>query len=193
MSFMNILVILVMLYILNLLFKFFRRSKYHESEDLEDIAEMNEDMVSKTAELKFQIDQISKRNKQEALAVERKAKGNRFESYCADIFRAKGFEVIARGILLGKKDDGVDLIALREGEVIFIQCKHWKVGSAEIDHNHIRTFYGDCVGLLNECAEYSNLSMRCFFITSAEILGYSAQAYLRDHPNRVEAIVLPFE
>ena len=69
--------------------------------------------------------------------------GKAFEKYVGEIYQKRGYEVDFRGLELGVKDGGIDLIAKRNGQIILIQCKNWKVKNS-IEHNHIKEFYGNC-------------------------------------------------
>lgn len=63
--------------------------------------------------------------------------GKRYERYIGYIYEADGYDVDYNGIKKGKKDDGVDIIAKKNREIIIIQCKWYKADS-EIHSNTIR-------------------------------------------------------
>ena len=47
-----------------------------------------------------------------------------FERFCAALLRTEGYEVVRKGS--AHADGGVDLLAEKAGERIFVQCKHWR-------------------------------------------------------------------
>ena len=47
-----------------------------------------------------------------------------FERFCAALLRTEHYEVVRKGS--AHADGGVDLIAEKNGERIFVQCKHWR-------------------------------------------------------------------
>ena len=47
-----------------------------------------------------------------------------FKRFCAALLRTNGYEVVRKGG--ARTDGGVDLLAERDGERLFVQCKHWR-------------------------------------------------------------------
>lgn len=47
-----------------------------------------------------------------------------YEKYVGQVLEAEGYKVTYRGLELGLKDQGIDLIAEKENSVLFIQCKY---------------------------------------------------------------------
>jgi restriction system protein len=68
--------------------------------------------------------------------------GREFEEKVGALYASQGYNVAYRGIENGKLDGGIDLIAVKENEIILIQCKYWK--KRKIDHTVVRVFFGDC-------------------------------------------------
>lgn len=67
--------------------------------------------------------------------------GLEFERYCGYIFEKTGFKVKYWGILNGKKDGGIDLIAKKKEKILYIQCKYWG-NSKTIRENTISQLFG---------------------------------------------------
>jgi len=61
-----------------------------------------------------------------------------FEELVGEVYRRKGYHVTEFGG--GGADGGVDLILKRNGEVIFIQCKHWRMDKVGV--SIVRELYG---------------------------------------------------
>lgn len=67
--------------------------------------------------------------------------GKMYERYIGYLFEQKGYKVEYRGIELGLKDGGIDLVCKKKGEVLLVQCKNWKQEST-IYEKHICQLYG---------------------------------------------------
>ena len=67
--------------------------------------------------------------------------GKMYERYIGFLYENKGYNVEYRGIEMGLKDGGVDLICRKKGELLLVQCKNWKLEST-IYEKHICQLYG---------------------------------------------------
>ena len=67
--------------------------------------------------------------------------GLEFERYCGYTFEKAGFKVKYWGILNGKKDGGIDLVARKKEKTLYIQCKYWG-NSKTIRENTISQLFG---------------------------------------------------
>lgn len=67
--------------------------------------------------------------------------GLEFERYCGYLYEKEGYTVEYNGILKGKIDGGIDLIAYKENEKIYIQCKYWS-RTKNIRENTITQLFG---------------------------------------------------
>jgi uncharacterized protein (DUF3820 family)/Holliday junction resolvase-like predicted endonuclease len=72
-----------------------------------------------------------------------KSYGDDFEKKVGAIYEEKGYTVEYRGLELGLKDGGIDLIAKKDDKIILIQCKFWKKEDS-ITHKMVKEFYGNC-------------------------------------------------
>lgn len=71
----------------------------------------------------------------------RRLKGKRYERKVSQYYRSKGYNVIEYGLEKGFNDEGIDVIAKKDNEILLIQCKNWK-GSKRIGEPMIQQFYG---------------------------------------------------
>ena len=67
--------------------------------------------------------------------------GKMYERYVGYLYEQKGFKVEYRGIEMGLKDGGIDLICRKNGEILLVQCKNWNMEST-IYEKHICQLYG---------------------------------------------------
>lgn len=68
-------------------------------------------------------------------------KGKMYERYVGYLYEAQGYDVEYRGIEMGLKDGGIDLICRKNGEILLVQCKNWKIEST-IYEKHICQLFG---------------------------------------------------
>lgn len=67
--------------------------------------------------------------------------GKMYERYVGYLYEKDGYSVEYRGIKMGLKDGGIDLICRKRGEILLVQCKNWKQESI-IYEKHICQLYG---------------------------------------------------
>nr|DAD90328.1 MAG TPA: Restriction endonuclease [Podoviridae sp. ct7K12] len=53
--------------------------------------------------------------------------GYEFERYCGYLLEQLGFSVRYHGIINGKADEGIDLIAEKNKKIVYVQCKYWSI------------------------------------------------------------------
>ncbi|WP_278538627.1 restriction endonuclease [Fusobacterium varium] len=70
--------------------------------------------------------------------------GLEFERYCGYLYEKKGYQVKYWGILNGKADGGIDLIAKNKNKILYIQCKYWG-NSKTIRENTISQLFGSAL------------------------------------------------
>lgn len=121
-------------------------------------------------------------------------KGKEYELFVANHFRNLGFKVKEHGLIHGRKDSSIDVIAMKDKEITLIQCKNWKENSKyKINHEKIKAFIGDTEEFLrkeeniDKAAEYT---IKRLYVTSNDVLDSSAKYFLKDS-NLVEHIILP--
>lgn len=70
--------------------------------------------------------------------------GLEFERYCGYLYEKNGYTVEYNGILKGKSDGGIDLIATNKNKKIYIQCKYWSMNK-QIRENTITQLFGSAL------------------------------------------------
>lgn len=70
--------------------------------------------------------------------------GLEFERYCGYLYEKSGYTVEYNGILKGKSDGGIDLIAYNKNKKIYIQCKYWSAHK-QIRENTITQLFGSAL------------------------------------------------
>ena len=91
-------------------------------------------------------------------------KGKTYERQVGQVLEMKGYSVEYRGTALGKKDDGIDLIAHKNDEILLVQCKNHKYPVKQKD---IRAFVGDFCIFLKKYPEYKRKRTFAYFFSSS--------------------------
>lgn len=78
--------------------------------------------------------------------------GLEFERYCGYLYEKEGYTVEYNGILKGKSDGGIDLIAYNKNEKIYIQCKYWSAHK-QIRENIITQLFGSALKMAMDNGE----------------------------------------
>ena len=78
--------------------------------------------------------------------------GLEFERYCGYLYEKSGYTVEYNGILKGKSDGGIDLIAYNKNKKIYIQCKYWSVHK-QIRENTITQLFGSALKMAMDNGE----------------------------------------
>jgi len=92
------------------------------------------------------------------------SKGITYERQIGQYLERKGFSIEYRGINLGIKDEGIDLIASKDDEILLVQCKNHKFPVKQKD---IRAFVGDFCIFLKNNPEYKSERTFAYFFSSS--------------------------
>jgi restriction system protein len=109
--------------------------------------------------------------------------GSAFELLVARYYENLGYSVEHRGKNLGKKDGGIDVIAMNSRELILIQCKYWK-REQSISHSMIKEFYGNCAFYLDSVNKniYKYKTVSCLYaIKDLNCLDVSAKILFKQN------------
>lgn len=105
-------------------------------------------------------------------------KGKEYEKQVGIHYENLGYKVDYRGLKLGRKDGGIDLIAEKDDETILIQCKNW-TGKIQIKKINAEKFHSNCITYLQN-AKYEHENIKCVMVIPAkESLNYGAEIFFR--------------
>ncbi|WP_314988935.1 restriction endonuclease [uncultured Campylobacter sp.] len=113
--------------------------------------------------------------------------GKRYERYIGYLYETNGYKVEYNGIKMGKKDDGIDIIATKRQELIIIQCKWYKEDS-QIHSNTIRQLNDN---LSERAADNPNKKVVARLYSAYDNLDEQARARLAK--TQIEHVVLPYD
>lgn len=119
---------------------------------------------------------------------EKKVKGDNYEKQVGSYFENQGYSVEYRGLIYGKKDGGIDLIAKKEKETLLIQCKAWD--NTIIKQRHVIKFLGDCSIYLQDYPQEAKTVLP-IFVTTSEKSDYGLNQFLRYNSTKIKYIIMP--
>ena len=112
-----------------------------------------------------------------------KQKGMEYEKQVGKFFEKQGYIVKYNGIENDKKDNSIDLIAIKKNEIILIQCKNWKENSKyKITLHMVKAFIGDTYKFIEENPTYKEYNIKRLFVISNKILSKSAYIFIKNNP-----------
>jgi hypothetical protein len=122
---------------------------------------------------------------------ENKQKGDNYELFLVNHFRALGYIVVEHGLLHGQKDRGIDIILRKDNENLFIQAKNWKEDGRKIDHSMIKAFIGDVAFYIEDNPVFGLANIKRYYITSNDVLDGSAKNFIKEHNEKIEHFIIP--
>lgn len=132
-------------------------------------------------------------HKNDTVEKKKRYDGLAYEKFVSNYYRSLNYQVIENGRIKGRKDGGIDIIAIKEDELLLIQCKHWNSeNKRRIKHNNIKEFIGNVQTFLENNMEYSHYKLQKIYITSEEILDKSAINFINSNPNSVKHKIIRF-
>ena len=173
----------------------FKTKEYFFKDSFQDIGKNNqtynqESAYSKEERKKAFEENRRKRAREHYQNIDKK--GKEYELFVANHFRNLGYKVKEHGLIYGKEDGGIDVIAMKNKEISLIQCKNWKKDSKEkITHKDMGDFIGKTQVFLEKNRDKAEgYTIKGLFVTSNDVLDSSARYFLRDN-NLVEHMILP--
>ncbi|MDD2790436.1 MAG: restriction endonuclease [Sulfurimonas sp.] len=104
--------------------------------------------------------------------------GEEYEKFVGKKYESAGYIVDYRGLNLGKKDGGLDLIAENATSIVFVQCKNWiETDNYQIESRDLRAFIGDCYLFLLQNTIDKRLAFH-YIISDNEMLSESAKYFI---------------
>ena len=118
-----------------------------------------------------------------------KVKDNLYEKFIYNKYKNMNYIVASNN----KKNSEIDLIAIKNKEILFIQCKNWTSDtSKKITDTNIKKTRKKVVDFLEENPMFDsdNYKKKTIYITSESILHWRAKHYLSKHDD-IEHLLIP--
>lgn len=131
--------------------------------------------------------------KKRSITRENIKKGEAYEKYLAEHFRGIGYKVEEHGKIHGKKDKSIDLILKSNRDIVLVQAKNWKKDGMKITHKDIKAFVGETAFFIHDNPLYQECNIKRLFITSNDILDYSAKCFIEEHKEKIENPIINFK
>lgn len=123
---------------------------------------------------------------------EKKEKGDIYEAFIATHYRAQGYTISEHGKDNGKKDNGIDLIAKKGKEILFMQCKNWSLNSGnKVRDKEIKVTRQDVQDYEEKHPLYEMYKTKIIYIMSENILHGSGYHYIQDNSELLEFRIIP--
>lgn len=120
-------------------------------------------------------------------------KGQDYEEHVANIFRSQGYTIAEHGKDNGVKDHGIDIIAKKDKDIYFIQCKNWSSKNKyRIRDKEIKITRQDAREYMEENPLYvaGGYKMKLLYVTSEDIFHPSAKHYIEKYKDIIEAHII---
>ncbi len=123
---------------------------------------------------------------------EKKEKGDKYEEFIAIHYKTQGYTIAEHGKDNGVKDGGIDIIAKKGKEMLFIQCKNWDInGSKKIEAKDIKYTRQDASDYIEKNPVYEMYKHKVIYIMAENVLHRSAYYYIQEHHEKVEFKIIP--
>ena len=123
---------------------------------------------------------------------EKKEKGDLYEEFISNHFRKQGYTIAEHGKDNGVKDQGIDIIAKKGKEVLFIQCKNWSENSSrKIKSDDMKITRQNVQDYKIKNPIYEMYNIKIIYVISENILHRSAYYYLQENSETIEFRIIP--
>ena len=139
--------------------KFLKQQKIDMKRQQEELIKKEEQKIQDNLISKFGFDVYKYKFK---INLSKEELGKRYERYIGYLYEKDGYRVDYQGILKGKKDGGIDIIAIKKKEVLIIQCKRYGKDTF-VHENTINQLYG---ALIYQKEKYPNKNVRAILYTA---------------------------
>ena len=121
-----------------------------------------------------------------------KEKGDLYEKFIATHYRVQGYTIAEHGKDNGVKDGGIDIIAKKGKEMLFIQCKNWSAESTrKIKSEDMKIARQNVQDYKSKNPLYDMYSMKILYVISENVLHGSAYHYLQENSELMEFRIIP--
>ena len=123
---------------------------------------------------------------------EKKEKGDKYEKFIAIHYKTQGYTIAEHGKDNGVKDGGIDIIAKKGKEILFIQCKNWDAnGSKKVEAKDIKYTRQDATDYVEANPVYKMYKHKIIYIMAENVLHGSAYHYIQKYHEKVEFKIIP--
>jgi restriction system protein len=123
---------------------------------------------------------------------EKKEKGDLYEKFIANHFRTHGYTIAEHGIDNGVKDHGIDIIAKKGREILFIQCKNWSATSSrKVKSDDMKIARQNAQDYKTKNPMYEMYNMKILYVISENVLHGSAYHYMQENNEEIEFRIIP--
>lgn len=127
------------------------------------------------------------RTKEKRKPINLKEKGSLYEEHISNIYKSRNYNIAEHGKDNGIKDYGIDIIAKKENEILFIQCKNWSLNNKyRINVKEIQYTRMNVRDYLERNIMFKNYNWKIIYATSEDILDYGAKCKIKENLHEIE-------
>lgn len=123
-------------------------------------------------------------------AQEKRENSEKYEEFISHMYKANGYIVWQYSKERGKADRGIDLIAKKDDEIVFIQCKNNLHKIKEINLKATRI---DVIDYLEEYPQFQPYRYKIECIATEDIFHMDAKKYAREKGHILELKIIPHQ
>lgn len=122
----------------------------------------------------------------------KKEKGDLYEDFISNHFRTQGYTIAEHGKDNGVKDHGIDIIAKKGRDVLFIQCKNWSAASSrKVKSDDMKIARQNIQDYKEKNPLYEMYNMKILYVISENVLHGSAYHYVQENSEIMEFRIIP--
>ena len=123
---------------------------------------------------------------------EKKEKGDIYELFICKHYEEQGYTISKHGLDNGVKDGGIDIIAKKNKDLLFIQCKNWSASSTtKVRDKEIKVTRQDVQDYRERNPLYDMYNVKILYVMSENVLHGSAYHYIQANSENVEFRIIP--
>jgi Holliday junction resolvase-like predicted endonuclease len=125
--------------------------------------------------------------------LSRKAKGELYEQFVAKHYQNLGYTIIEHYKNKSRLDNSIDLIAKKEKQILFIQCKNWNKNSKyKIDHKEIKASQTEIREFVQKNQMFIGYNLKIRYVLSDDFIDTSAIKYIREHSQIIDYEIINY-
>lgn len=136
-----------------------------------------------------QADSKHSRNK-----AKQRERGGIYEAYISNLYKKDGYTIVADGRYNSVHEQGIDIIAIKDKELIFIKCKDWDADSGyKINKKDIQYLRMNVRDYLDKNPLFEDYKWKILYITSENIFDKSANSKIIEYSDEIDHKIIPLQ
>ena len=126
--------------------------------------------------------------------AKQRERGGLYVAYISNLYKQNGYTIVADGIYNSVHEQGIDIIAIKDKELLFIKCKDWDINSRyKINRKDIQYVRMNVRDYLDKNPLFHDYKWKILYITSQNIFDKSANSKIIEHSDEIDHKIIPAE